>query len=180
MPENSRLLQPSPLVKRFASTMVDAASGYPIIDVACGSGRNAFYVAQLGSPVICVDRDLTRLKNELPKRDISERLTLVEMDLLADPWPFKPHTIGGIVLVDFLDRSLFAIFERSLIPGGYIIIETVSGRGGNYLDLPRAEELRMAFERSVEFLFYREVKVGPRASNAVTVKMIARRRAEPL
>ena len=48
------------------------------------------------------------------------------------------------------------------------------------MELPRAEELRMAFERSLEFQFYREVKVGPRASNAVTVRMIARRRAEPL
>jgi len=177
VPENSRLLEPSPLVKKFGSTIADAAFGYPIIDVACGSGRNAFYLAEFGSNVICVDRDLTRLKKELPAQTVSPRLTLFEMDLLADPWPFGPHTIGGIVLVDFLNLSLFALFERSLIAGGYLLIETVSGRGGNYLELPKASELRTALEKSFDFCVYREVKVGPRASNAVTVRLLARRRA---
>ena len=155
--------------------MVDASSGHPIIDVACGSGRNALYIAQFGSPVICVDRNLAYLKTQLPKRKISKQLTLVEMDLLADPWPFKARTIGGIVLVDFLDRSLFALFEKSLTTGAYILIETVSGRGGNYLELPRAGELRIALEKSFNFCIYREVKVGPQASNAVTVRLLARR-----
>lgn len=175
--DNSRLSQPSSLVKRFAPTIIGAASGYPIIDVACGSGRNALYIAQFGCTVICLDRDLTRLKNQLPKRRISKRLTLLEMDLLADLWPFGPHTIGGIVLVDFLDRSLSALFEKSLIPGGYVLVQTISGRGGNYLELPRAGELKIAFEKSFDFCIYREVKASPRASNAVTVRMLARRRA---
>lgn len=157
--------------------MVDAASGYPIIDVACGSGRNAVQVAKFGSSVICVDQDLTRLKTQMYERDFSRRLTLFEMDLLADPWPFRPRSIGGIILADFLDRSLFRSFEISLIPGGYMLIETVSGRGGNYLGLPRAGELKTAFEKSFDILIYREVKVGPGASNAVTVKMLAQRRA---
>jgi SAM-dependent methyltransferase len=175
--ENSRSLQPSPLVKKFAPTIAEAASGYPIIDVACGAGRNAFYLAEFCPSVICVDRDLTRLRNQLPSRVVSLRLTLFEMDLLEDPWPFGSHTIGGIVLVDFLDLSLFALFERSLIEGGYLLIETVSGRGGNYLELPKASELRMVLEKSFDFRLYREVKVGPRGSNAVTVRLLARRRA---
>ena len=154
-----------------------AASGYPIADIACGSGRNAFYVAQFSSNVICVDRDLTYLKNQLPGQDISKRLTLIEFDLLAHTWPFKPRSIGGIVLVDFLDRRLFDLFEQSIVAGGYLLIETVSGRGGNYLELPNAGELRTAFEKSFEMFVYKEVKAGPRTSRAVTVKMFARRRA---
>jgi SAM-dependent methyltransferase len=175
--ENSRLLQPSPLVRKFAPTLVKAASSCPIIDVACGSGRNAFYIAEFNSAVICVDRDLTRIKKYFPECPRSKQLTLLEMDLLTDPWPFGPHTIGGIVLVDFLDRSLFMRFEESVIPGGYILVETVSGRRGNYLELPKAGELKMAFENSFEICVYKEAKVGPNTSNAVTVKMFARRRA---
>jgi SAM-dependent methyltransferase len=155
---------------------VKAASGHPVIDVACGSGRNAFYLASLGCTVICIDRDLSRLRNRLPDRLISKRLNLVEMDLLTDPWPFREHTIGGIVLVDFLDRSLFQYLERSLVVGGYLLIETISNRGGNYLELPRATELRTAFERSFEFSIYHERKAGPRAMDAVTVRMLAHRR----
>jgi hypothetical protein len=157
--------------------MADAALGCPIIDVACGSGRNAFYLAEFNSNVICVDRDLTRLKKQLPSQSVSPRLALIEMDLLRDPWPFGQQTIGGIVLVDFLDLSLLSLFENSLIADGYLLIETVSGRGGNYLELPKANELRRALEKSFYFRIYREVKVGPRASDAVTVRLLARRQA---
>jgi hypothetical protein len=111
----------------------------------------------------------------MPDVEISKRLTLIEMDLLADPWPFGERTIGGIVLVDFLDRSLFPLFERSLVTGSYLLIETISNRGGNYLELPRAGELRQAFERSLEFNVYREREAGPRTVDAVTVRMLGRR-----
>jgi SAM-dependent methyltransferase len=154
---------------------VNTASGYPIVDVACGGGRNAFYLAELGCTVICVDRDLSRLKEGRPDAEISKRLKLIEMDLVADPWPFGEGTIGGIVLVDFLDRSLFHFFEQSLVTGGYLLIETISNRGGNYLELPRAGELRTAFERSFELQVYHEREAGPCAVNAVTVRMLARR-----
>ena len=103
-------------------------------------------------------------------------MTLMERDLLADSWPFEERTIGGIVLVDFLDRSLFQFFERSLVVGGYLLIETISNRGGNYLELPSAGELRKAFERSFEFCVYREREAGPRAIDAVTVRMLGKRR----
>ncbi len=98
------------------------------------------------------------------------------MDLLADPWPFEERTIGGIVLVDFFNRSLFQFFERSLATGCYLLIETISNRGGNYLELPRVGELRRTFERSFEFNLYRERKAGPRIADAVTVRMLGRRR----
>src|SRR5689334_13229867 len=81
-------VQPSSLVRKFASAIISAAANYPIIDVACGSGRNALYLASLGASVICVDRDLSRLKNRLPQAQISNHLKLREMDLLADQWPF--------------------------------------------------------------------------------------------
>lgn len=176
LPDRSHRSQPSPLLKKFANTIVNAASGYPIIDVACGAGRNAFYLAQLGCKVICIDRDLSCLKDRWSGGEISKHLTLIEMDLVADPWPFGERTIGGIVLVDFLDRSLFTFFERSLVTGSCLLIETISNRGGNYLELPSAGELRKAFEKSFEFHFYNEREAGPRQIDAVTVRMLGKRR----
>jgi len=55
----------SPLVRRFASAIAEAANGAPILDVACGSGRNAMIFAELGCNVICVDIDLTRLEKPI-------------------------------------------------------------------------------------------------------------------
>jgi hypothetical protein len=168
--------QPSPLVKKFANTIAKATSGYPVIDVACGAGRNAFYLAQLGCKVVCIDRDLSRLQERMPDAEVSKRLTLIEMDLITDPWPFGEQATGGIVLVDFLDRSLFQLFERSIVTGSYLLIETISNRGGNYLELPRTGELRQAFDRSFDFCLYHEREAGPRGVNAVTVRMLGKRR----
>src|SRR5258707_946239 len=81
----------SPLVRRFASRIADAAEGAPILDVACGSGRNAMLLSELGCTVVCIDRDLTRLKVELELRAsrlTSSRLRLRHLDLVKDPWPF--------------------------------------------------------------------------------------------
>jgi len=147
--------------------------GHPIIDVACGSGRNGIFLAQLGCSVICLDRDLSRLPND---KLLNVSLKRHQMDLITDEWPFAERTIGGILLVDFLHLPLFENFERSLIPGGYFLIETVTGRGGNYLELPSAGELRNALKRTFELEFYRESKVGPENLDRVSVKVLARRK----
>jgi SAM-dependent methyltransferase len=176
-------LEPSPLVRRFAAKITDAAAGKPVLDVACGSGRNALALAQLGCTVICVDRDLTTLQAHVVRlrrtelRKASAKLTLHQLDLVKDRWPFTACAVGGIMNVHFLLPELFPFFERSLAPGGYLLLETVPGCGGNYLELPKAGELRSAFERVFELEFYQERRVGPLGFDAVTVRVLARKRS---
>jgi SAM-dependent methyltransferase len=175
-------LKPSPLLRRFATQIIDGSSGKPLLDVACGSGRNAFVFSQLGCEVICVDKDLTRLRTEQLRLShtsfskTSAQLRLYEIDLIKDPWPFDASSVGGIVNVHFLLPSLFSFFESSISPNGYLFLETVPGCGGNYLQLPKTGDLRSAFEKSFIFEFYKERKVGPRSVDAVTVQLLARRR----
>jgi SAM-dependent methyltransferase len=175
-------LEPSSLVRRFASKIADASATKPVLDVACGSGRNAIVLAQLGCSVICVDRDLTRLRantvhlRRTKLKQASTKLALQQLDLVKDPWPFSICVAGGIINVHFLLPPLFPFFERSLAPGGYLLLETVPGCGGNYLELPKAGELRCAFERAFDFEFYQEHKVGPLSVDAVTVRMLAKKR----
>lgn len=175
-------LKPSPLLRRFAAQIVEGAAGKPVLDVPCGCGRNAFVFSQLGCAVICVDKDLTRLRAEqlrLSHTSFKKALAqprLHQMDLIKDPWPFDASSIGGIVNVHFLLPSLFPFFESSISPNGYLFLETVPGCGGNYLQLPKTGELRYAFEGSFEIEFYRERRVGPRSVDAVTVQLLGRRR----
>jgi tellurite methyltransferase len=175
-------LQPTPLVRRFAPTIADAAAGNPLIDVACGSGRNALTFAQLGCRVICVDWDLSSLRTHIKQlrrtglRKASVGLSLRQLDLVNDHWPFAACCAGGIINVHFLLPALFPAFTRSLSPGGYLLLETAPGCGGNYLELPKAGELRSAFEPAFEFEFYQERKVGPPGFDAVTVKLLAKKR----
>jgi len=175
-------LKPSPLLRRFATQIVEGSSGKPLLDVACGCGRNAFVFSQLGCAVICVDKDLTRVRAErlrLSHTSFSKglaQLRLHQMDLVKDPWPFDASSIGGIVNVHFLLPSLFPFFESSISPNGYLFLETVPGCGGNYLELPKEGELRSIFDRSFEIEFYRERRVGPRSFDAVKVQLLGRRK----
>jgi SAM-dependent methyltransferase len=175
-------LRPSALVRRFASQIVCASSGKPILDIACGAGRNAFVFSSLGCSVICVDKDLAGIRAQQLRLShtslshASAKLSLYQMDLFNDPWPFGVSMAGGLVNVHFLLSSLFPSFERSIFPGGYLLLETVPGCGGNYLQLPKAGELRAAFERSFDLEFYKERKVGPASFDAVTVQLLGRRK----
>src|SRR5437763_193812 len=89
----------SPLVRKFASKIAGAAGAAPIIDVACGSGRNAMVLSELGCNVICADIDLTRLETLLSsgilRLKFPSRLHLHHLDLVNDSWPFGEGTIGS-------------------------------------------------------------------------------------
>jgi hypothetical protein len=72
----------------------------------------------------------------------------MQVDLLRCPWPFGESTLGGILAIHFpVAPALFVHFADSLTPGGCLLIETVGGHGGNYLELPRAGQLSRALER---------------------------------
>jgi len=178
----SYLLEPSPLVQKYAVKIAEAAGEKPILDVACGSGRNALVLAQLGCTVICVDRDLASLQAKIALlrrtelRKSSARLILHQLDLVKDHWPFPPGVAGGIVNVHFLLRTLFPHFERSLSSGSYLLFESVPGCGGNYLELPKAGEIRTALETTFELEVYQERKVGPIGYDAVTIRALAKKR----
>jgi tellurite methyltransferase len=175
-------LEPSALIRRFGSKIAAASLDKPILDVACGSGRNALYLWRLGCTVICVDRDLSDLQAQLPhgvKSDsgsTSNRIILHQLDLKNDPWPFTQSSVGGIINVHFTLPSLFPFFESSLVQNGFLLIETVPGCGENYRELPRKGELKAVFEESFAFDVYKEGLVGPDHTKAVTVKLLARRR----
>ena len=148
-------LKPTPLVRRFASKIA-ATAGAPILDVACGSGRNAIVLAELGCTVICLDKDLSPIKVQQAElshthlKQASQRLNLQRLDFDRDPWPFATSSVGGIINVHFFLPALLPFFEKSLIPGRYLLLETVPGCGGNYLQLPKAGEVKIALESAYD------------------------------
>lgn len=164
-----RDLTPSAFVRACAELLARDSRGKPILDVACGSGRNGFYLASFGCDIIFADRDLTRLHDR-------GRVTSLEIDFARDAWPFARCTLGGIVNVHFLLPKLFSRFAASLAPGAYLLLETVPGCGHNYRELPKTGSLRRELTRDFEFEEYRERRVGPPDIGAVSVRLLARRR----
>ncbi len=165
----SRDLTPSAFVRECAERVVRASGGKPILDVACGSGRNGLYLASFGSEIIFVDRDLSQFHDQ-------GRFTSFQVDLVRDQWPYQPCTLGGIINVHFLLPGLFPKFAASFAPGAYLLLETVPGYGHNYLELPKAGSLRRKLAKDFEIEVYRERTVGPPDADAVAARLLARRR----
>jgi hypothetical protein len=166
------LLDACLLMKRYCTKIAEAAQGKPILDIACGTGRNAFPLAALGCIVICADKDLSRFRAPV---GLADRLIPRTLDLIAEPWPFERSRAGGIVNVHFLLPSLLPHFETSIAKGGYLLLETVPGCGGNYVQLPQKGELRTVLRGAFDLECYTERPVGPEGCGAVTVQLLGRR-----
>ena len=171
----SGVLAPSPFVRRFAGRISEAAAGLPVLDVASGSGRNAFRLAALGSLVVCIDNDLGRMQVPSCVRGRG-RVESMKLDLKLEPWPFEPESVGGIINVHFYLAELLPHFVAALRRGSYRLLESFPGCGGNYLQLPPAGFVRSALSESLDLHYYKERKVGPKGSDAVTVHLLAQKR----
>jgi len=160
----------------------------PLLDAGCGYGRNAAALASHSLSVVCVDQKLERLNAlvRLAPKHIAGlkqptceagQLYPVLADLDPSRWPFGENCFAGIICVHFLNVALFGAFRASLVARGCLYIETFGGHGGNYLDLPKAGQLRDLLSKDFDLPFYREKKVGPVGYDAVTVKLFARKRS---
>lgn len=104
-------------VARFAP-LVPAGE---VLDLACGTGRHARHLAQLGHPVLGVDRDADALAAAGGE---GVRTLAFDLEDPALPWPFGPERFAGIVVTNYLHRPLFPQLAASLQPGGMLIYET--------------------------------------------------------
>ncbi len=119
-------LPPSPWVARWAPLI---RPGGEVLDLACGSGRHARYLARLGFEVVAVDRDPTLFP------DPPAGVTLVAADLESGPWPFPGRAFDAIVATNYLHRPLLPVLVSSLEPGGVLVYETFA-RGNERFGKP--------------------------------------------
>ena len=115
-----------PVVNAPASWLVDHAAMLPregrALDVACGRGRNAIWLAEQGLTTLAVDR------NEEAVRDLNESarakglpLTAIVRDLESGPASLPHLVYDVIVVVHYLHRPLFPALIEALAPGGVLV-----------------------------------------------------------
>ncbi len=148
--------------------------------MACGDGRNAGYLAQLGFAVDAVDVSdvaIDALRAEAAARGLSvhpRQLDLAQHGLMAAAYDV-------IVQINYLQRDLFADLARALRPGGLLILETFTREDlealGNHVEsrfLLEAGELPAAFP-DLEVIRHREAVVKHGERRRAVAGLVARR-----
>ncbi|MCW5592526.1 MAG: class I SAM-dependent methyltransferase [Burkholderiales bacterium] len=127
-------LPPSPWVARWAPLI---RPGGEVLDLACGSGRHARYLAALGFEVVAVDRD-PGLFPEPPAG-----VTVLGADLETGPWPFPGRCFDAVVVTNYLFRPLLPVLAGSVEPGGVLVYETFA-RGNERFGKPSNPDFLLA------------------------------------
>lgn len=150
-PPVARLVQLEALIRPTGSALA--------LDLACGAGRHALYLAGLGYTVDAWDVSdvgLERLLRSARERGLAERVRARQVDLDDAQLPMGLYDL--VLDTYFLDRRLFGPISAALKPGGLLFMETLlstpqkPGHPDYYL---QPGELRTAFPDLTE-LFYQE------------------------
>lgn len=151
------LSEPSPWITRWAHLL---RPGARVLDLACGSGRHAAWLAARGHAVLAVDRDAEAIA-ALPA-GVSGRVA----DLDQGAWPLAGEApFDAIVVTNYLHRPLWPHLAAALAPGGVWLYETFAAgnetvgkpsrpdfllRPGELLEVARTHGLRViAYEDGV-------------------------------
>jgi tellurite methyltransferase len=164
----------------------------PALDIACGTGRHALFLAARGQHVTAVDfssvaldtlearargmRTPVRRSSSIPGAGPHLRggLELIHANLEETRLPERRFDL--IICIQYLQRSLFSQMARALRPDGVLLMETFTRAQLEFTGGPRnpeylleTGELREAFPE-LSVLFYRELRAGQG-----TASLLARR-----
>ncbi|HEX5047022.1 MAG TPA: methyltransferase domain-containing protein [Gammaproteobacteria bacterium] len=156
----------------------------PALDVACGAGRNALFLASAGFAVDA--RDISTVALERGRRAAVERgLTI---DWRAADFDDRPElalrsSYAVIVWVRYVNRALLPALIARLNPGGHLICEQhletaadVAGPRSPGFRL-RAGELREAAGRLAVRYYNEGLVVDPDGRTVALAQLVARARA---
>lgn len=168
---------PSAWVQRFAS-LIEA--GGKVLDLACGGGRHARYLASLGHTVEAVDRNAEAIE---ALRDIPGIVGHCA-DLEGGPWPYGGCHFAAVVVTNYLWRPLFPHLMVTLDKGGILIYETFMlgheqyGKPSNPAFLLRPKELLHVVRNHLEIIAFEQGELG--GAHPAVVQRLCAVRGGPL
>ncbi len=131
------------------------------LDIACGTGENAIFLAKKGFQVDAFDiSDVAIKKARRKAKDEKVKVNFKICEALRFSW--KPETYELIINFYFLERGIFRKIKRSLKKGGLLIFETYNEEHRNVnpefnpVYLLKKQELLEEF-REMELLYYYEI-----------------------
>jgi SAM-dependent methyltransferase len=165
--------EPTPLVVRYAAELPPGRA----LDLACGTGRNALYLADRGWRVTAVDGAWAALEI-LRKRGIQKSLGIdtVNTDLENTGFLIKQNTWDLVLNCYYLQRNLIPTIQNALRPGGLAIMIVHIAESSEQANSRRAAagELRKFFH-GWQILHYYEGTPEDRLHKRAVAEIVARR-----
>ncbi len=123
---NSNLQQTQELLLDHLDLLTSLDRSLPVLDLACGTGRNGLVLAQQGIPVVFADRSdaaLETVKQRLTHDELPGHIWQVDLEL-PDTNPLSGQYFNGIIVFRYLHRPLFPALLNAVTPGGLVVYET--------------------------------------------------------
>ncbi len=167
---------PSPLVAEFTRDLAPASA----LDLACGPGRNALYLAERGWRVTAMDGspvaiDLLRARAGSLAIDLAIHACVI--DLEAGEFDELAGTYDLVLSCYYLQRSLVPLIKSTLRPSGLLIMivhlaDATQPHGTPTRAFPG--ELRAFFE-GWRILHYREGEPGESGHRHAVAELVAQK-----
>ena len=170
----ARLWSPGAFIEREAARVGPGRA----LDLACGSARAAVFLALAGWRAEGWDVDVSALERA---RALAQRhgadveFEIVDLERAAPPDPVMPFDL--IVVVRYLNRSLFPWIERALAPGGLLLYETFRDGQQHFGPPRRARHLLRSGELLTAFpsLRVEHHEETPDGTPPLLARLVARR-----
>lgn len=147
------------------------------IDLACGAGRNALYLAERGWEVTAIDgseRAIELVRERSAARGLQVHTEVT--DLTAPDFTIQPDAFDLVLIGYYLQRDLFAKVKPAIRPGGVVVAIAHTPEAGEAWSEKRARpgELREFF-RDWEILWEYEGPSRDPAHRRPVAEIVARR-----
>ena len=163
----------------FESQHWDVPAGRAL-DIACGSGRNALFLAEKGLEITGVDISAVALALA-EQRAQQKSLSILWRQADLENYTIEAAAYDLIVNIDYLQRSLLPAMKAALKTGGYIIFDTylidqeAIGQPKNPDYLLHHNELLDSF-RDFRVLHYREGRIISNGERSFRAGIFAQKR----
>ncbi len=114
--------EPDPLLIR-AIHYRHLLTGSAALDLACGAGRHAAYLARSGFSVTAIDFSQQALKLAVEKSQGLD-IRFLERDLESGNPDLGKACYDLVAVFEYLHRPLFPAIARSILPGGLVVYKT--------------------------------------------------------
>lgn len=157
---------PSPWVTKHGLLIRE---GGHVLDLACGVGRHAIWLAEKGYQVDAVDCN----QQLLAELEGIPNITTIWADIEAGEWPSNGNHYDGIIVSRYLYRQILEVLAKLLKLGGVLIYETFMvgneryGKPSNPDYLLLQDELNMVYSPLLHIHAFEQGEAGSPARSVM-------------